>query len=144
MGRRDRQPELYERAAARRREPPEGRGIGERFAGAFFGGLFGVALGFVIAGVHFFLVQAAFRYDLVGATVLYSAAFTFIFGDMLGDAWMGFFRLFEISKSIEQRYPRRSLREADAGDWFRSFLALVLFSGPLALVIYLVLKHHPG
>jgi hypothetical protein len=143
MPRRDQQPELGERPATKRQVPPSGRGIGERFAGAFVGGLFGVPLGFILSGIHFFAYQGAFRYDLVGATVLYSAVFTFIFGEMLGDAWMGMFRLFQIAESVRDRYPYGH-RDFDAGSWIKSLMALVLFIGPLILLLYVIVRHHPG
>jgi hypothetical protein len=69
--------------------------IGERFVAAFLGAIWGLVIGGLLYGAIFLKSLGGLAPpDLVWATVAYSAAFGFIFGDALGDVMSAMFELF--------------------------------------------------
>jgi hypothetical protein len=116
-------------------ERDSGLTLGERFAAAFFGALWGLAIGGLLYGAIFLRsVGGLAPPTVVWIPVAYSAAFGFIFGDALGDVMSVFFVLF-FRRSAWDRDPDNRV-----GSPVRPFVMFFVYALPLVLLMRWLIK----
>ena len=119
----------------KKRERDSGLTIGERFVAAFLGAIWGLVIGGLLYGAIFLHSLGGLAPPtVVWVPVAYSAAFSFIFGDALGDVMSVAFVLFF----------RRAAWDADpdnrVGSPVMPFVMFFVYALPLVLLLRWVLK----
>jgi hypothetical protein len=115
----------------------EHRSIGERAAGAWVGALFGAFLGVgLMVGAYVLDPGSGNQFSVLVATIVYCALFTFAFGEQLADVVATFTRLVGVLVSIG---AQTEVVDPDSS-WVRAGCTFLLFSVPLAIIIYVVAK----